>query len=88
MRVRDALFHKVQKSGLEGMAHIGETEKIDLSPNPGIAYTAFRYEAVYMRIPFQRPAKCVKDKDITRCEVLTLVHFVEHLLNNTAGSFE
>ncbi len=30
----------------------------------------------------------MKNQNVTRCEVLTLVDFVEHTVNNTADSFE
>ncbi len=70
------------------MAHIGVTEELYFAPEAGVSNTTFRYEAVDMRIPFQRTTKCVKNKDVTRCKVLTLVDFVEHPVNNTAGSFK
>nr|WP_026671361.1 hypothetical protein [Butyrivibrio sp. AD3002] len=70
------------------MAQVVVIKVIDFAPKAGVSYTTFRYEAVDMRIPFQGTSKCVKNQNVTRCEVLTFVDFVEHTINNTADSFE
>jgi hypothetical protein len=70
------------------MSHIFVIEMIDFAPKACVPYATFRYETVYMGIPFQRASKCVKNQDVTRCEVLTLVDLIEHPADNTAGSFK
>ena len=41
-----------------------------------------------MRIPFEIPAKSMKNHDITGSEVFGFVHFKEHVENNTVNRME
>ena len=54
----------------------------------GIAVATFKNQAVNVRIPFEIPAKSMKNHDITRSEVFGFVHFKEHMGNNTATEWK
>nr|WP_305148348.1 hypothetical protein [Eubacterium ventriosum] len=53
-----------------------------------IAVATFENQAVNVRIPFEIPAKSMKNHDITGSEVLGFVHFKEHVGNNTATEWK
>ena len=61
---------------------------LDDMPKAIIREAAFRNEAVDMRIPFQRPPKCVKDADKAGNKVFRSVEVMEHKQDNTADSLE
>ena len=48
----------------------------------------FGNQAVNVRIPFEIPAKSMKNHDITGSEVFGFVHFKEHVGNNTAAEWK
>ena len=54
----------------------------------GIAVATFKNQAVNVRIPFEIPAKSMKNHDITESEVFGFVHFKEHVGNNTATEWK
>ena len=56
-----------------------------MAPNPGIAVATFGNQAVNVRIPFEIPAKSMKNHDITGSEVFGFVHFKEHAGNNAGN---
>ena len=53
-----------------------------------IAVATFENQAVNVRIPFEIPAKSMKNHDITGSEVLGFVHFKEHAGNNAATEWK
>ena len=53
-----------------------------------IAVATFKNQAVNVRIPFEIPAKSMKNHDITESEVFGFVHFKEHVENNTAAEWK
>ena len=53
-----------------------------------IAVATFENQAVNVRIPFEIPAKSMKNHDITESEVFGFVHFKEHVENNTGNRME
>lgn len=53
-----------------------------------IAVATFGNQAVNVRIPFEIPAKSMKNHDITGSEVFGFVHFKEHVGNNTATEWK
>mgnify|MGYP007015390913 FL=1 len=53
-----------------------------------IAVATFKNQAVNVRIPFEIPAKSMKNHDITGSEVFGFVHFKEHVENNTAAEWK
>lgn len=53
-----------------------------------IAVATFGNQAVNVRIPFEIPAKSMKNHDITGSEVFGFVHFKEHVGNNTGNRME
>lgn len=53
-----------------------------------IAVATFKNQAVNVRIPFEIPAKSMKNHDITEREVFGFVHFKEHVENNTGNRME
>ena len=52
-----------------------------------IAVATFKNQAVNVRIPFEIPAKSMKNHDITGSEVFGFVHFKEHMGNNNEAEF-
>lgn len=56
------------------------------TPETAFANTAFRQKAVDMGIPFQVPAKSVKDKDKTGCKKFGFIIFVEHVEDDASDS--
>ena len=71
-------FHFIQQSSAESIAEVGIVEVIDIAPETIIAVTAFRNQAVDMRIPFQISAKGVKNHDEIGSEVHGLILLKEH----------
>ena len=71
-------FHFIQQSSAESIAKEGIAEVIDIAPETITAVTAFRNQAVDMRIPFQISAKGVKNHDETGSEVHGLILLKEH----------
>ena len=71
-------FHFIQQSSAESIAQEGIAEVIDIAPETITAVTAFRNQAVDMRIPFQISAKGVKNHDETGSEVHGLILLKEH----------
>ena len=53
-----------------------------------IAVATFKNQAVNVRIPFEIPAKSMKNHDITEREVFGFVHFKERVENNTGNRME
>ena len=72
-RGTDFGFHFTQQCSAESIAEVGIVEVIDIAPDTIIAVTAFRNEAVYVRVPFQIPAKGVEDHDETGRKVHGLI---------------
>ena len=60
----------------------------NMPPLPQIAVTTFGNETVNVRIPFEIPAKSMKNHDITGSEAFGFVHFKEHVGNNTATEWK
>ena len=56
----------------------------DITPKAIIAVAALGDQTVDVGIPFEIPAKSMKNHDITESEVFEFVHFKEHVENNTA----
>lgn len=53
----DDSFHFIQESSAESVAEIGVIKVMDMTPETIITETAFRDEAVNMRVPFEIPAE-------------------------------
>ena len=60
----------------------------NMPPLPQIAVTTFGNETVNVRIPFEIPAKSMKDHDESRDKVLRLVKLGKHTQNNTGNSMK
>ena len=56
-----------------------------MAPKPIIAVAAFGNETVNVRIPFEIPAKSMKNHDKAGSEVLGFIHFKEHAGNNAGN---
>lgn len=54
------------------------------SPRSKVASTPFRNKGVYMRIPFEIPAKGMKNADEARGKMFRLIHLKKHTKNNIA----
>lgn len=81
-------FHFVKQGSAESIAEIGIVEVTDAAPETVIAVAAFRNQAVDMWVPFQIPAKGVKDHDETGSEVHGLILLKKHTGNNTVHGME
>ena len=66
----DMLFHFVKERGLERPAEKGIVEMFNSTPEAIVGETAFRDQAVDMRIPFKGTAKSMKDTDKAWYKVL------------------
>ena len=60
----------------------------NMPPLPQIAVTTFGNEAVNVRIPFEIPAKGMKNHDESRDKVLRLVELGKHTQNNAGNSMK
>ena len=68
-RGANAIFKEIEESGLKGFPKEGIVEMFNNPPESVIRETAFRNEAVDMRIPLQRAPKRMKDTDKARNKV-------------------
>ncbi len=75
-------FHFIKKGGAESIAEVGIVEVIGIAPETIIAVTTFRNETVYVRVPFQIPAKGVENHDEAGSKVHGLILFKKHVGNN------
>lgn len=79
-------FQFAQQGSTERIAKESIVEIIDISPEPVIAVAALRNKAVNMGIPFQVPAKGVKNHNKPRCEIHGFILFKKHTGNNAVNS--
>jgi len=84
----DTFFHLVQEGRLKGLSEIGIAEVLHDTPEAIIGESAFRQEAVDMRVPFQGASESMKDTDKARNKVPALVELVEHFQDNAADGLE
>ena len=84
----DPGFHFVKQGSAESIAEIGIVEVIDAAPETVIAVAAFRNQAVDMWVPFQIPAKGVKDHDETGGKIHGLILLKKQMGNNTVYSMK
>ena len=67
-RISDKGMQFIQKSGLKRKTKKFIVKMIFRTPATGVADSAFRNEAMYVRIPFKIPPEGVKDTDETGSE--------------------
>ena len=60
----------------------------DMEPFSVIAVATFGNQTVNVRIPFEIPAKSMKNHDESRDKVLRLVKLGKHTQNNTGNSMK
>lgn len=82
------MLHLVEQSGTERISEKSIVEVRNMPPLPKIAVTTFGNEAVNVRIPFEIPAKGMKNHDESRDKVLRLVELGKHTQNNTGNSMK
>ena len=87
-RGTDPGFQFTQQGSAESIAEVGIVEVIDIAPETIIAVTTLRNKAVYMWVPFQIPAKGVKDHDETGSKVHGLILFKKHTGDNAVYGME
>lgn len=78
----------VQKGGLKGVTQEFVVEVFFMTPAKRIPNPAFRNETMDMGIPFQVPAKGMKDTDKPRSKEFGFVIFMEHTRDNTVNGRE
>ena len=81
-------FHFTQQCGAESIAEVGIVEVIDIAPETVTAVAAFRNQAVDMWVPFQIPAKGVKDHDETGSKAHGFILLKKHTGDNAVYSME
>ena len=87
--VPDKAFDKIHdRNGFLNVLVIFVTIVMEGNENAIIAVATFKNQAVNVRIPFEIPAKSMKNHDITGSEVFGFVHFKEHVENNTATEWK
>ena len=57
----------------------------DMEPLSVIAVATFGNQTVNVRIPFEIPAKSMKNHNVTRSKILGFIHFKEHAGNNAGN---
>lgn len=77
---------KIKKRGTEGKPQERKGKVSDSAPWKGRANGAFGDKTMNMRIPFQVPAKGMKNTNKTGNKGLGFINLVEHAQNNTADS--
>lgn len=78
-------FHFIQECGAESIAKIGIVKIFDLTPETVITKTAFREEAVDMRIPFEVSAEGMQNHNEPGSEVSGFIQLIKHTGNNTVN---
>lgn len=78
----------VQKGGLKGVTQEFVVEVFFMTPAKRIPNPAFGNETMDMGIPFQVPAKGMKDTDKPRSKEFGFVIFMEHTRDNTVNGRE
>ena len=81
-RASKLAFHFIQKGGAERITEESIVKVIDITPETVVTVAAFRNQAVDMRIPFQIPAKGMKNHDKTGSEIHGHINFKKHSRNN------
>lgn len=84
----DFVFHFIKKGGTESIAEVSIIEMMDVAPESVITVAAFRNETMDVWVPFQVPAKGVKDHDKTGSEIHGFVLFKKHAGDNTVYGME
>jgi len=77
-RGTDFCFHFIKQRGAESIAQEGVAKVIDAAPETVVTVTAFRNETMNMGIPFQGPAKGMKNHNKTGSEVQGLILLEKH----------
>ena len=60
----------------------------DMTPEAVITVSTLRYQTVDMRIPFQIPAKCVKNHNKSGGKILGFIHLKKHAGDNARNRME
>jgi len=85
-RISDKGMQFIQKSSLERKTKKFIVKVIFRTPASGVADTAFRNEAMNVRIPFKIPSEGVKDTDETRSKALWFIILIKAVKADTADS--
>ena len=84
----DPVFHFIEKCSTEGVTEIIIIKVFDMTPETVITVAAFGKKAVNMRIPFEIPAKCMKDQDIAGRKIFGMVQVEKHPRYYTGDGME
>ena len=87
-RRSDPVFHFIEKSSAEGVTEIIIMKVFDMTPESVITVAAFGKKAVNMRIPFEIPAECMKDHDISGSVIFGMVQVEKHSRDHTGNGME
>ena len=78
----------IQEGSAEGIPEKSVIKVGDIFPNGNVAGATFRYETVNVWIPLKVTPECVKNTDESGSKRISLVYFMKHAKNNTAGGRE
>lgn len=85
-RIPDKGMQFIQKSSLERKAKKLIVKMLFGTPTTGVTDSAFRNEAMNMRIPFEIPPEGVKDTDETGSEAFRFIILIKAVKDDTADS--
>ena len=85
-RISDSGVQLVEKSVLEGIAKEAEVEMLFVTPEKLITDAAFRNKAVDMGIPFEIPAKGMKNADEAGSEKLGFIVLMKQACDHIVDS--
>ena len=87
-RRTDAEQHFLEESSTESIAKESIVEMRDITPESIIAEATLRDKAMDMGIPFQIPAKGVKNHNKSRSKILGFIEFVKHTADHAGNRVE
>lgn len=87
-RIPDKGMQFIQKSSLERKPKKFIVEMIFGTPTSGVADTAFRNEAMYVRIPFKIPSESMKDTDEPGSKAFGFIILIKTVKDNATDSRE
>ena len=77
-RRSNAAFQFIEKSSTESITEIVVVKVLHMTPEAVVTIAAFRKKAVDVRIPFEIPAKSMKNHDVAGSEIFGMVEVKKH----------
>ena len=77
-RRSNAAFQFIEKSSTESITEIVVVKVLHMTPEAVVTIAAFRKKAVDVRIPFEIPAKSMKNHDVAGSKIFGMVEVKKH----------